>query len=194
MMNAMIRRPGPLWRCIVVAALAATALAPHAGADTGSPLTDLVDAAAQRLQVAEPVAAAKWNSHGSVEDPARVRDELAKLGAAAAADHLEPGYVTRVFGDQIDATEAIEHSRFADWKLDPAGVPATPPDLSASRTAIDGLNETMLTQIGANWNALRSPACVAQLDAARNAVIGARRLDGLYQQALTSATRSYCQD
>jgi chorismate mutase len=193
-MIAMSWRPGPLRRCAVVAALAVAAVVPHARADSSSPLTELVDAAAQRLQVAEPVAAAKWNSHGAVEDPGRVRDELAKLGAAAAGDHLDPGYVTRVFGDQINATEAIEYSRFADWKLNPAGVPAAAPDLSASRAAIDGLNETMLTQIAADWDALHSPECPTQLDAARNGVVGARRLDGLYQRALTTATRSYCQD
>ena len=101
------------------------------------PLTALVDAAAQRLQVAEPVAALKWHAHGAIEDPARVQQELAKLGAEATAEHVDPDYVTRVFGDQIDATEAIEYSRFAELEAEPDGAPAAAPDLSASRSAID---------------------------------------------------------
>jgi chorismate mutase len=153
----------------------------------------LVDAAAQRLQVAEPVAAAKWNTHGAIEDPGRVQQELAKVDAEATAQHIDPNYFTRVFGDQINATEAIEYSRFAEWKLNPEGVPAGSPDLSASRSAIDALNQTMLTQIVANWDLLHSPACAVQLDAARSDVIRARQLDGLYQQALSLATESYCQ-
>ncbi len=192
-MLAMSRRPGTPRRLAALVALFSVVAAPPAHADSAGPLTPLVDAAAQRLGVAEPVAAVKWNTHGAIEDPGRVRDELDRLGAAAAAERLDTGYVTRVFGDQIDATEAIEYSRFAEWKLNPSGVPAAPPDLSASRAAIDDLNDTMLAQIAANWDALHSPACAAQLSAARNAVIGARRLDGLYQQALASATRSYCQ-
>jgi chorismate mutase len=169
----------------------ATLLTTPARADA-SALTELVDAAAQRLQIAEPVAAFKWNSHGAIEDPGRVQEELAKLNADAAGEHIDPTYVTRVFGDQINATEAIEYQRFADWKLNPSGAPAGSPDLAASRSAIDGLNQTILTQIAANWDLLRSPRCPGQLDAARHDVVQARQLDSLYQRALSTATQSYC--
>jgi chorismate mutase len=178
--------------CGVVIGGCAVLVAP-ARADTDSPLTALVDAAAQRLQVAEPVAAFKWNEHDAIEDPARVHEELAKLGDAAAAENVDRDYVTRVFGDQISATEAIEYRRFADWKLNPSSAPASSPDLLASRSAIDALNQTMLTQVLSNWDLLHSPTCAAQLDAARGGVIQGRRLDSLYQQALSSATQSYCQ-
>jgi chorismate mutase len=170
---------------------AAALLATHARADT-SALTELVDAAAQRLQIAEPVAAFKWNSHGAIEDSGRVQEELAKLSADATGEHIDPTYVTRVFGDQINATEAIEYSRFADWKLNPSSAPAGSPDLSSSRSTIDGLNQTMLTQIGAHWDLLHSPACAPQLDAARTALIRAHQLESLYQHALSLATQSYC--
>ncbi|MEE3064478.1 MAG: chorismate mutase [Actinomycetota bacterium] len=170
---------------------AATLLATPARADT-SALTELVDAAAQRLQVAEAVAAYKWNAHVPVEDPDRVHQQLAKLSADAAGEHIDPNYVSRVFGDQINATEAIEHTRFAEWKLDPASAPAGAPDLSVSRSTIDGLNQTMLNQIVVHWDLLHSPACAPQLHAARAVVTRARLLDRLYQQALALATQSYC--
>lgn len=178
----------------LLAVLVATLAATQAPADSGSPLTELVDAAAQRLQVAEPVAAFKWNMHGAIEDPSRVQQQLAQLAAEATTRHIDPDYVTRIFGDQISATEAIEYSRFAEWKLNPEAVPAGSPDLSVSRSAIDGLNQTMLTQIVADWDVLHSPACVAQLDVARDDVTRTRQLDSLYHQALAAATRSYCQD
>ncbi len=162
-----------------------------ARADT-STLTELVDAAARRLQIAEPVAAFKWNSHGAIEDPGRVQEELAKLSADAAGEHIDPTYVTRVFGDQINATEAIEYTRFADWKLNPSNAPAGSPDLSASRSEIDVLNQTMMSQIVAHWDLLHAPACGPQLDAARAVVIRAHQLDSLYRQALSLATQSYC--
>ena len=172
--------------------------APQARADNISPLTELVDAAAARLQLAEPVAAFKWLGQGALKnavdpvvDPARVEQELAALRADAAAKRIDADYVARVFGDQINGTEAIEYSRFADWKFSPSDAPAAAPDLSASRSTIDALNQTMLTQIAVNWDFLHSPACAGALDAASSEVI-ARRLDNLYQRALALATRSYC--
>jgi chorismate mutase len=175
-----------------VVVLVATLLATPAHADGANPLTELVDAAAQRLQIAEPVAAFKWNTHGAIEDPARVRQQLSALSSDATGKHIDPHYVSRAFSDQINATEAIEYRRFADWKLDASSAPSGSPDLAASRSAIDGLNQTMLTQIATNWDLLRSPQCAPALDAARGEVIESRHLDGLYQQALMTATQSYC--
>lgn len=180
-------------RCGGLLAGLAIPLAAPAAADDTSALAALVDAAAQRLAIAEPVAAFKWNTHGAIEDRDRVQQELAALAAEASGRRVDPDYVTRVFGDQIRATEGIEYSRFADWKLDPGAAPSESPELSASRSAIDGLNREMLAQLAANWDLLHSPACAAQLDLATRGVIGARRLDGLYQRALALATRSYCQ-
>jgi len=182
-------------RCAALALVAGLAVLVGglpARADATSPLTALVDAAAQRLQIAESVAAFKWSTHGAIDDPARVQQELNELGADAAAQRIDPDYVTRVFTDQINATEVIEYTRFADWQLNPSDVPGAPPDLSASRSAIDGLNQTMLTQLVHDWDLLHSPACVPQLDAARSDVIRNHQFDNLYEQALASATGSYC--
>jgi chorismate mutase len=186
------RRQGVAAGC-GAAVVGLTMLVAPARADAASPLTPLVDAAAQRLQIADPVAAYKWHQHGAIEDPARVRQELARLGDEAAAQHIDPDYVTRVFGDQISATEAVEYDRFAGWKLNAGSAPPDAPDLSSSRSAIDALNQTMLTQLSANWGLLHSPECGTQLDAARSGVIRERQLDDLYQRALSSATQSYCQ-
>lgn len=163
-----------------------------ARADTANPLADLVDAAAQRLRVADDVAAVKWRTGGAIEDPARVQQQLATLADRAVGEDLDPDYVRRIFTDQIAATEAVEHYRFAQWKLDPAGAPAAAPDLAASRARIDGFNHEMLTQIGLRWQQLHAPECAAQLDEAIRDVSAGRRLDEFDRQALSSATREYC--
>jgi chorismate mutase len=180
------------WWCISMALLAATMTAP-AHADDANPLFGLVDSAAQRLQTAEPVAATKWTTHDPIEDPQRVQQVLATVSADAHARGIDPDYVSQIFTDQINATEAIEYTRFAQWKLDPASAPAAQADLSASRAIIDRLNGAMVDEITAGWPLLHSPDCAGVLDDARNAVAGARGLDPLYQQALTFVTRSYCQ-
>jgi chorismate mutase len=179
---------------MAVAALAFVAAAAPPLAHAGNPnsLVELVDAAAQRLQTADPVAAYKWSNAVPVDDPARVQQVLAAVSADANAKHVDAAYVRRLFNDQIDATDAIEYTRFAQWKFDPQNAPTVAPELSASRAAIDTLNSRMVSEIASHWDVLHSPACDAELIDARNAAFAAHGLDSLYQQALSFATRSYC--
>lgn len=163
-----------------------------AWADSPEPLYDLVDAAAQRLQTADAVAANKWLTGGPITDPARVKVVLDAVSKDAESRGVATGYVTTVFTNQINATEAVEYARFAGWKFDPAGAPTSAPDLASSRSIIDGLNRQMVEQIAAQWPLLSSPGCRAELDAAKNDVAGQRQFDDLYRTALDSATRSYC--
>ena len=156
------------------------------------PLYELVDAAAQRLQTADPVAASKWLTGGPITDPARVRQVLAAVSNDAESAGVPTDYVTRVFTEQINATQAIQSSRFSWLKFDPAAAPVSAPDLSASRQTIDGLNHRMVSEIADQWPVLHSPACPVALAAAKSAVAAIRGLDGLYVQALDAATRSYC--
>lgn len=164
---------------------------PLAHADD-DPLFRLVDTAAQRLHTADPVAAVKWLKGGSIEDPARVDQVLKAVAAQATASGADPLFVQKVFTDQIHATEGIEYLRFSQWKFDPATAPTTAPDLSESRTAIDGFNRTMVAELAAQRGVLHGPGCVIALDAARAQVVTNQHLDPLYQQALTAATRNYC--
>src|SRR5690349_21028138 len=128
---------------VAVAILIVGGAAPQGRAEGAGPLTALVDALAERLTIAEPVAAYKWSAHG----------------------------------DQIDATEAIEYRRFADWKLEPAAVPPPPADLAASRAVIDNLNTKILSHISLNWSLLNSPACAGLLHDAQAEVTRRRNLD-----------------
>ena len=152
-----------------------------------------MDTAAQRLATADPVAAFKWINGGPITDPQRADQVLDAVGSDATAHGIDQKYVRMVFTDQIDATEGIEYTRFGRWKFDPPTAPTTAPDLSDSRSDIDGLNKTMVDEIALQWNSLHSPTCSGELHEATDAVGAARQLDPLYRQALSSATRSYCQ-
>ena len=105
-------------------------------------------------------------------------------------------------------SEAIEFTRFGQWKFDTSTAPTTAPDLSDSRAAIDGFNKTMVDEIALQWNSLHSPTCADELNEATEFIARAhmfcrvasgngrrrsRPLDPLYRQALSSATDSYCQ-
>jgi chorismate mutase len=173
-------------------ALAMTCTPIPSRADVPSPLYALVDAAAQRLQTGDAVAASKWTTGGPIEDHAREQQVIGAVTTAARDRGVDTGYVGRVFRDQIDATVAVEYGRFSEWKLDPASAPVTAPNLSDSRTAIDVFNRTMVAEIAAQWDSLHSPGCLGDLEAARNAVVVDRGFDDLYQRGLAFATGSYC--
>lgn len=173
-------------------AMLAVATAAPAQADSAEPLYNLVDAAAQRLQTADQVAANKWLTGGPITDPARVKVVLDSVSKDAESRGVTTNYVTTAFTNQINATEAIEYARFAGWKFDPASAPNAAPDLSASRSVIDGLNHQIVEQMAVQWPLLNSPGCGAALGAAKNVVAGDRQFDDLYRTALDAATRSYC--
>ncbi|MCV7301073.1 chorismate mutase [Mycobacterium barrassiae] len=168
-------------------------LAAPAAAQPVEPFYQLVDTAAQRLATADPIAAAKWINGGPLTDPARANQVLDSVAADASAHGIDPEYVRTVFTDQIGATEGVEYTRFGQWKFDPTTAPTTAPDLSASRAQIDEFNKALVSEIALHWNSLHSQGCSQDLADAKAAVVAARGLDPLYQQALSSATRSYCQ-
>ncbi|GJF08338.1 secreted chorismate mutase [Mycolicibacterium cyprinidarum] len=187
MFNWMVRTAAPV---VAVGLLVLTA--PASYAQPNSSLNDLVDAAARRLQIAEPVAASKFHTGGPIEDPVREQQVLDYVSAEATTLRLDPAYVTAAFRDQIDATVAIEYSRLSQWTLDPASAPAQPPDLAASRGIIDALNREMVTLMADQWDVLHSATCGADLDVAKAMVAQARAMDPLYRQAIDFATRNYC--
>ena len=174
-------------------ALVVLLAAPQARADSTSPLTELVDAAAAAVadgRTGGGLQMADARRHrGPRPRRARTRRIARRRHRASASTRImSPGSSgTRSTPPRPSNTAA---SRIGS-STRPTRRPRAP-DLSASRSTIDGLNQTMLTQIALNWDLLHSPACAGALDAASSDVVGARRLDNLYQQALSSATRSYC--
>ncbi|WP_084523478.1 chorismate mutase [Nocardia inohanensis] len=176
----------------LAAATHAGVVAGTAAADPQPPLFELVQAAAQRLLIADDAAAAKWGTEIPINDPPRERQVLDAVTAMATDRGVDPGYVHRVFRDQIDATEAIEYLRFAQWKLDPAQAPAARPDLAAARGRIDTLNRRMVEAIARDGAELRAADCAMKVAAAVTVAVPTLRLSPDYALALTRATRSYC--
>jgi chorismate mutase len=164
----------------------------QAPAEPDSRLDALVDAAAQRLQTADPVAAVKLHTQSAVHDEQRVQEVLDAVTADATSRHIDSDFVKTVFKDQIAATEAVEYARLSQWLLDPASAPATAPDLTSSRATIDALNQKMVEEIARQWGWLRAPQCPADLARAVEVVAETHNFDDVYRRALTFATHSYC--
>ena len=77
--------------------------------------------AAQRLQIADPVAANKFGTGGAVEDPQREQQVISATAADGAQRGIDPDYVGEVFRRQIDATVGVEYALFASSTTSTAG-------------------------------------------------------------------------
>ena len=166
-------------------------IAPARG-DDANPLLELVDAATQRLQTAEPVSASKWNTGGSIEDPQRVEQVLAAVSADATGGALTPNASGRYSSIRSMPPKPSNTTGSRNGSSIRRRRRASRLDLASSRSTIDRLNTEMVEQIAVHWSVLQSPDCAGTLADARAAVTGARTLDPLYQQALYFSTHSYC--
>ncbi|BBY46798.1 secreted chorismate mutase (plasmid) [Mycolicibacterium arabiense] len=152
----------------------------------------VVDLAGQRLQTAHPIAAWKYRSGGSVDDPEREQQVIASVTERAVARDVEPGYVADVFRDQIDANVALQHALFARWRLDDCEPADCDGGLPVWRNIVDTVNRAMLDQVVRNWDRLQCNSFRHEIDEALGIVGRARGLDSIQVVALTYATRRYC--
>ncbi|MEU5833920.1 chorismate mutase [Streptomyces diacarni] len=192
------------------AALAATTLmcAPASGATPGHPaeafgtpppparggaLTAVAKVSADRLALADLVAAAKYGTGEPISDPARERVVLDDVAERSAARGVDQRLATAVFRDQIEASKDVQRGLFARWDRYPSARPTRLPDLAGEvRPRLDRITVRLLDGLAAAERPRGEPACTPRLraDAVREA--GERRFDALHAQALLRALPSVC--
>ncbi|WP_364704601.1 chorismate mutase [Streptomyces ossamyceticus] len=71
-------------------------------------LTSLTDLFAERLLIADQVAAAKYGTARPIDDPAREQRILDDVAARAVGLGLDPDVVVAVLRDQIEANKLVQ--------------------------------------------------------------------------------------
>lgn len=107
--------------------------------DTSSqagPLVTMTDIAAQRVQLADTVAAAKWGTDSPINDPVREKAVLDAVAAKSAQLGIDPKAAQAVFTDQIEANKAVQYGLYSRWSAHPDQAPTTRPDLSQVRPTL----------------------------------------------------------
>lgn len=140
------------------------------------PLLDLIDA---RLAVMGDVARYKWNTGGSIEDPARERDLLAALTRQGEAQGVPAGRTSAFFEAQFAAARQLQHDLFDLWRAQKRDKLPPAPDLAKQiRPALDAISADMV-------RALASPDLPQQIAAARTGTLSETLLSrGAVQLAL----------
>lgn len=153
----------------------------------------LTDLAAQRVEIADKVAAAKYGTPSPIDDPVREQQIYDSVSAQAPALGLDPADAVRFFRAQIEANKMVQRGLYARWAEHPSEVPTTRPDLATEvRPVIDRLNASLLTELAATQPVRMSRACPIRQRVAAQVVDVVRHLDALHARALDEAVSATC--
>lgn len=179
------------WVAAFVVALSGVLLS-SVPASAAPSLWRLTDLAAQRVQIADKVAAAKYGTPSPIDDPAREQQIYDRVAAQAPALGLDPADAVAFFRAQIEANKLVQRGLYARWDAHPAEAPTTRPDLGRIRPVIDKLNTGLLTELAATIPARAARSCpVVQLVTAGAADV-VHWFDALHARALGEATSATC--
>ena len=155
-----------------------------------APLTDLI---AQRLLVADKVAAAKYGTDKPIDDPVREQQILDDVSARAVGLGLDPEAVAAVFRDQIEANKVVQRGLYARWDAHPELRPTERPDLVKEvRPILDRITTELLNALKETEGVRSGDACELRLVLAAGRSAYAYRLDGLHLEGLGRAVLSVC--
>ncbi|MEZ0068042.1 chorismate mutase [Streptacidiphilus sp. MAP12-20] len=187
---------------VVGAALLLTAAASGVGLGAGTasaasrtkPLEAIAELSAQRVEVADQVAAAKYGTTSPIDDPAREAAVIADAERQATALGIDPAPVAKIFRDQIEASKIVQRALFAEWDADPSLAPTTKPSLATVRVELNTIGTELVQAIAAAGTTPQAPSCDGQLTAAAVHARHQQSLDTLHYTALLRALPSVCTD
>ncbi|MEV0226342.1 chorismate mutase [Streptomyces sp. NPDC050704] len=169
--------------------------APAHGIGLAAGLTPLTELFAERLLLADKVAAAKYGTDLPIDDPARERLILDDVAARAVGLGLDPDSVTAVFRDQIEANKLVQRGLYARWDAHPDERPTERPDLAKEvRPALDRITTQLLAALQETAPARANASCEPRLYAAAALSAYEHQLDVLHLEGLGRALPSVCDD
>jgi chorismate mutase len=156
-------------------------------------LTPLTELFAERLLLADKVAAAKYGTDMPVDDPVRERQILDDVAARAVGLGLDPDAVVAVFRDQIEANKLVQRGLYARWDAHPDERPTERPDLATEvRPALDRITTRLLAALQETVPVRAGAFCAPRLRAAAALSAYGHRLDVLHLKGLERALPSVC--
>ena len=131
-----------LWLFVCTASVQAQTVAEIAKVDK------LLAVLTQRLELADGVAQAKWNSGAPIEDLAREEQVLQRFREDASASGLDTELARRVMLAQIEASKVRQRELFRQWRARRLPLFANPPNLATEiRPQLDALSARLLQSL-----------------------------------------------
>ena len=168
---------------------------PVRAASVAPGLTPLTDLFAERLLLADKVAAAKYGTDKPIDDPVREQQILDDVAARATGLGLDPDAVKAVFRDQMEANKLVQRGLYARWDAHPEERPSERPDLVKEvRPALDRITTQLLGTLKDTQRLRTSPSCEPRLGLAALRSAYGHELDALHVEGLVRALPSVCAD
>lgn len=167
---------------------------PAAATSSGDGLTPVVGLAAERILLADKVAAAKFGTATPIEDPVREQQVLDQAAALAVEAGIDVPETVQFFRAQIEMSKVVQRGLFDLWTRHPELAPTERPDLATEvRPALDRITVEFIDQLAATED-LRGPTvrCKVSLVLAEAKTDHRYRLDRLHERALWGAIRPLC--
>jgi chorismate mutase len=177
---------------IAAAFLVAASLLAAVPASAAPSLWHLTDLAAQRVRIADQVAAAKYGTPSPIDDPVREQQIYDTVAAQAPGLGLDPADAVRFFRAQIEANKVVQRGLYARWDTHPSEIPATRPDLGEIRPVIDRINSGLLTELAATLPVRTARSCPRRQLLTAGVADVVHRFDTLHARALGEAVSATC--
>ncbi|WP_285482775.1 chorismate mutase [Amycolatopsis sp. NBRC 101858] len=177
---------------VLFAVVSGLVLASIPASASGSSLWQLTDLAAQRVAIADKVAAAKYGTPSPIDDPVREQQIYDSVAARAPELGLDPADAVRFFHAQIEANKVVQRGLYARWDAHPSEAPTTKPDLGEIRPVIDRLNTGLLTELSTSLAVRKARSCPKRQLVTAGVADVVHRFDLLHARALSEATSATC--
>jgi len=171
----------------LASAACAVALAAQASPPPASGFDRVAELSAQRLLLADQVAASKRFSGKPVEDAERENAQLAKAREQAAARALPAEPAAAFFRAQIEANKLIQYRLLAQPARAGKAV-----DLGPVRERLDAINAQLFDALPGALGEAREPDCERRAFDAQRSAARRHRLDELHRTALARAFGDLC--
>jgi chorismate mutase len=154
----------------------------------------LVGLAAERILLADKVAAAKFGTAAPIEDPVREQQVLDQAAALAADAGIDPEKTVDFFRAQIEMSKIVQQRLHNLWTEHPELAPTQRPDLATEvRPALDRITVEFIDQLAGTEDLRNSTLrCKASLILAKEKANRQYGLDRLHDRALWGAIKPVC--
>ncbi|WP_326808522.1 MULTISPECIES: gamma subclass chorismate mutase AroQ [unclassified Streptomyces] len=180
----------------VAVGVAPASASPSRHVAAGSELTPLVGLAAERILLADKVAAAKFGTDTPIEDPEREQQVLDQAKALAIESGLDTRETVEFFRAQIEMSKVVQQGLYELWTEHPELAPKKRPDLATEvRPELDRITGEFIDQLATTEN-LRGGTlrCRVSLVLAEKSAAHQHDLDRLHERALRGAVEPVCAD
>jgi chorismate mutase len=171
-------------RIVMIVVMAMTSVCDGKAQTVVDQLQPLVETSARRLNLAQEVAFAKWDTGTAVEDPPREERVIASAVAEGKSEGLDPTVVSRFFRAQIEANKVVQSSLLSTWhKVGRAPDHQTKDLATTIRPQLDEIQKQLIEDLVSTAPVRASTACRLDLATAVNGYLTTHRLSAADVQA-----------